>query len=120
MKISSFDKITIKEKGDYRLVPDKLLNLLLKPNDSSDSKIDFWVPPDSPITVGKLIKIQRNILGLSSDDLAKQVSISGAYLRQIESDSREPSKKIIASFCAIFGPKFLKSLNFLLDRKSAT
>ena len=52
--------------------------------------------------LSKALRLLRTVNELSQGDLAKELSISGAYLSQIESGKKKPTTDLIEKYAAIF------------------
>lgn len=54
------------------------------------------------MNVGRAIKLVRNHFGISQEDLSEKTGISQTSISQIETGTKNPSKKTITAICNAF------------------
>ena len=67
------------------------------------------------MTFGKNLRRERNKLGLTVEDVAKNCGISRSYITLIENGKRAPGKKILAKIALALKVKTVIVLDWYLD-----
>lgn len=115
MKVEDFEKIEIKSRGVYRLVPDRDLNHDLE----SHLWGDVFRSQANSIKIGTLVNIFRVLHGLTQGELAKKAfnKDDHKHVSKIENhEVKKPNEQTISDLSTVFGEGFKKASEFIYAR----